>query len=229
MIIIPALNLAHPHKPTSPGVRDPRDLLQEWEWAGFQRVQLIEPGPLDDRPLNRHQTDDLLHDLRIEAQIAGHIDSADDVDALIRSGATHVVLGSRALDEPEWLESTASAFPAQLIVESSVRARRIRSRGWVRTLAIDIRDLADEVSSLPLAGLLVTFADDLPIDHGDLALVEDLAEQVPFALLVGGGCQTVASLRDLEFRGVTATVIAAARLADSFDAQTLARSFVDLP
>jgi phosphoribosylformimino-5-aminoimidazole carboxamide ribonucleotide (ProFAR) isomerase len=227
MIIVPTLSLPDPDHPRSDGSRDPHDLIHVWERAGFQRAQLIEPALRDDRPRNRHETEELLRDLRIDIQVAGEIASADDVEALVECGATSVVLGSRALDEPEWLESTAAAFPDLLIVESSARERRVRSRGWVRTLVVDVRDLGDELSTLPLAGLLITFPDDAVIDHGDLALIEDLAEQVPFPLMVGGGAQTLASLRDLEFRGVSATLIGALRLGDTFDDQMLARTFVE--
>jgi hypothetical protein len=37
----------------------------------------------------------------------------------------------------------------------------------------------------------------------------------------------IAALRDLEFRGVAATIIAAGRLSADFDAPSLARSFAD--
>jgi phosphoribosylformimino-5-aminoimidazole carboxamide ribotide isomerase len=227
MIIIPAIDLPHPGQPGPGKVREPRDVIREWEWLGFQRVQLVEPASRNDRPLNRRQAEELLRDVHIDVQVAGDIRSADDIEQLSNAGATSVVLGSRALDEPEWLASSVTSFPDLLVVETAARERRIRSRGLVRTLPVDVRDLADELSDLPLGGLLITFATDAPIEHADLALVEDLTERLPFPVLVGGGVQTLATLRDLEFRGVSATIIDAARLADTFDEQTLARSFVD--
>jgi phosphoribosylformimino-5-aminoimidazole carboxamide ribotide isomerase len=227
MIIIPAVELPHPDYSAPGNVREPRDLIREWEWLGFQRVQLVEAVSRGDRPLNRRQAVELLRDIHVDAQVAGDIRSADDIEELSRAGATQVVLGSRALDETEWLASSVSSFPDLLVVETAARERRVRSRGWVRTLPIDIRDLADELSDFPLAGLMVTFASDAAIDHGDLTLVEDLTDRLPFPVFVGGGAQTLATLRDLEFRGVGATIIDAARLADTFDQETLARSFVD--
>ena len=60
-----------------------------------------------------------------------------------------------------------------------------------------------------------------------LALLEDVVDEVGFPVLVSGGSPALATLRDLEFRGVSATVINAAHLAVAFDGQTLARSFTD--
>ena len=198
-----------------------------WEWLGFQGIHLVEPVSRNDRPLNRRQAEDLLREIHVDVQVAGDIRSADDIEALSQAGATRVVLGSRALDEPEWLTSSLASFPDVLVVETSARERRVRSRGWLRTLPVDVRDLADELADYPLAGLLVTFATDAAIDHADLALIEDLTDRLSFPVFVAGGAQTIATLRDLEFRGVNATIIDAARLADTFDEETLARSFVD--
>ena len=88
-----------------------------------------------------------------------------------------------------------------------------------------MRDLAEELSGFPLAGLIVTFG--AAIEHADLALVEDLIDRLAFPVLVGGGVQSLATLRDLEFRGVSATIIDGSRLADTFDEEALARTFVD--
>lgn len=227
MIIIPAIDLPHPDQSGSASVRDPREVVRDLEWRGFQGIQLVEPAARNDRPLNRRQAEDLLREIHVDVQVAGDIHSADDIEALTDAGATRIVLGTRALDEPEWLASTLASFPDTLVVETAARERRVRTRGWVRTLPVDVRDLADELSGFPLAGLLVTFPTDAAIEHADLALIEDLTDQLSFPVFVAGGAQTIATLRDLEFRGVSATIIDATRLADHFDEETLARSFVD--
>jgi phosphoribosylformimino-5-aminoimidazole carboxamide ribotide isomerase len=227
MIIIPAIELPHPDHPSRGSTREPREIIRDWEWLGFQGIQIVEPISKNDRPLNRRQAEELLREVHVDVQVAGDIRSADDIDALSHAGATRVVLGARALDEPEWLSSTVASFPDVLVVATSARERRVRSRGWVRTLPVDVRDLADELLDYPLAGLLVAFATDAAIEHADLALIEDLTDRLPFPVFVAGGAQTIATLRDLEFRGVNATIIDAARLAENFDEQTLARTFVD--
>jgi phosphoribosylformimino-5-aminoimidazole carboxamide ribotide isomerase len=227
MIIVPSIDLPHPDHSPSASARDARTAILEWEWLGFQRVQLMEPTSDERRPLNRREAEELLRDIHMDVQVGGDVRSADDVEALILAGAASVVLGSRAVDEPEWLASTASTFPALIVVETTARERRVRSRGWVRTLPVDLRDLADEVSDMPLAALLVRFGADATIDHADLGLLEDLTERLPFPVEVVGGLQTLATLRDLEFRGVAATIIDANRLSDTLDEQTLARTFVE--
>jgi phosphoribosylformimino-5-aminoimidazole carboxamide ribotide isomerase len=200
--------------------------VQDWERAGFSRVQLA-LGPVD-RPLpDERVLEELLRDLHCPTQVAGRFEATEDIDTALGAGAAFVVLGTRALDEFDWLASVAGRFPGQLLLSSPARERRSRTRGAVRTLPLDLHAIASEVAGLPLAGLIVEFSADAVIGHAELALLEDVAEEVDFPVQVVGGSPDLGTLRDLEFREVAAVIIDAAHLSAEFDGQTLARSFAD--
>jgi phosphoribosylformimino-5-aminoimidazole carboxamide ribonucleotide (ProFAR) isomerase len=201
-------------------------VVQDWERDGFARVQLA-LGRVD-RPLPADRVvGEILRDVQCAVQVAGRFETTEDIDSALETGAGFVVLGHRALDELEWLSAVAGRFPGQLLISSPARERRARTRGAVRTLPLDLRDLAEEIAGAPLAGLVVEFAHDAVIGHAELALLEDVAEEVEFPVQVAGVSPDLATLRDLEFRGVGAVIIDAAHLSASFDGQTLARSFGD--
>lgn len=200
--------------------------VQDWERAGFGRVQLSF-RPVD-RPLpDERILEELLRDVQCPTQVGGRFEATEQIDAALSAGASFVILGSRALDEFDWMASVANQFPGQLMLSSPARERRSRARGAIRTLPLDLRDIASEVSGLPLAGLVVEFATDAVIGHLELALLEDVAEQIEFPLQVAVGSPDLGMLRDLEFRGVGAAILDATHLSVAFDGQTLARSFTD--
>lgn len=202
------------------------DSLREWEAVGFRRVQLVlggKEGPgVDARLLEL-----ALYDAHCPIQVSGPIESGEDLEAILATGADFAVLGSRAMDDTDWAASLVSRFAGQVIVSTPARERRLRSRGAVRTLSLDLRDIVGELAGLPLGGLIVDFPPDAEMNHADLALVEDVVEEADFPVLVAGGAMTLASLRDLEFRGASAVIMPAAHLSAEFDEQTLARSFAD--
>ena len=202
------------------------DSVDEWERNGFPRTQLI-LGPVDRRIPGEQELEDLLREVHSPVQLAGRFESTEEIDAALSAGAAFVVLGTRALDEFDWLASVAGRFPGQLLLSSPARERRSRSRGAVRTLPLDLRDIATEIAGLPLAGLIVDFGADGAIGHAELALLEDVTEEIEFPLYVSPSSPELATLRDLEFRGVAAAIIDAAHLSATFDGQTLARSFTD--
>jgi phosphoribosylformimino-5-aminoimidazole carboxamide ribotide isomerase len=224
MIVIPALDLQNDSSRSySTAVAE---TIVGWEQAGFARVQLT-AGSLDHHGPNTRVIEDILRDVHCPIQVAGRFETSEDIDAALAAGAGYVVLGDRALVEIDWLASAAARFPGQLMVASPARERRARSRGALRTLPLDLRDIAGELSGLQIAGLVVEFTADAVIGHPDLALLEDVTDDVDFPVQVAGSAPDLGTLRDLEFRGIAGVIIPAAQLSAGFDEQTLARSFAD--
>lgn len=224
MFVIPSMQL-HPDASRAYAATVGGAVL-EWERAGFSRVQLS-VGSADGQLPDERVLEELLRDLQCPIQVAGHFQATEEIDAALAAGAEFVVLGTRALDEPDWLSSVAGRFPGQLLLSSPARERRSRTRGALRTLPLDLRDVAAEVADLPLAGIVVAFATDVVMGHAELALLEDIADDVDFPVQVSVTAPDLATLRDLEFRGVTAAIIDAVHLSAEFDGQTLARDFLD--
>jgi phosphoribosylformimino-5-aminoimidazole carboxamide ribotide isomerase len=224
MLIIPALRLQlHSSRADLASVAE---TIAGWERAGFGRVHLTIPSGERTSP-DARLLEDSIRETQCPVQVAGRFETSDDIDAALSAGATYVVLGSRAWDDFDWLASAALRFPDQLMVVSPARERRSRTRGAVRTLPLDLRDMAAELAGLPIAGLVVEFAADDLIGHAELALLEDIADEAEFPVQCAAGAPDLGTLRDLEFRGVSGAILSAEHLSAAFDEQTIARSFVD--
>lgn len=224
MFIIPSMSLEP--DPSRSYANAVAEAVHEWERAGFSRVQLA-LGPVD-RPIpDERVLEDLLRDIHSPIQVTGRFEATEEIDAALSAGAEFVVLGARALDEFDWLTSVSTRFPGQLLLSSPARERRSRTRGAVRTLPLDLRDIATEVAGLPLAGLIVDFGADTTIGHSELALLEDIADEIEYPIQVSTASPDLATLRDLEFRAVTSAIVDATHLSATFDGQTLARNFAD--
>ena len=145
---------------------------------------------------------------------------------LVDAGATRIIVGTRALDEPDWLADLVDLFPGLIVVATDVRARRVVTRGWVRTLPSDIIDVVDGFSGLSLGGILVT---SLPprnvLDGLELSLLEDLAESSGVPIIVSGGVATMNDLRALAHRGVAGVVLGMALSTGALDPRAVAQEF----
>jgi phosphoribosylformimino-5-aminoimidazole carboxamide ribotide isomerase len=107
-----------------------------------------------------------------------------------------------------------------------VRERRVVTRGWVRSLPLDIFDLLDSLGGLPLGGVLLSAPALNEHRTGvDLALLEEVAESCDFPLLAAGGVSTMNDLRALEHRGVAAAVLGGTLYTGELDARAVAQEF----
>jgi phosphoribosylformimino-5-aminoimidazole carboxamide ribotide isomerase len=158
--------------------------------------------------------------------VGGGVRSGDLVEELLDVGATQVVVGTRALEEVEWLAGLAARHPGEIIVACDVRGRRVTTRGWTHTLPLDILDAVEELNAMALGALLVTAVHREGQMLGtDLPLMEDVVEASEVPVFAAGGVASLQDLRALEYRGVAGVVIGMALYTGALDPTTVAGEF----
>lgn len=209
-------------------LRDPVAVARGWADMGFERLHVVDLDAATGRGSNNRIVRDILGIDQMAIQVGGGVRSADRIERLLDDGAESVVLGTRAIEESGWLTEMTSRFPGEIIVAADVRDRRVVTRGWRHTLARDVIDLVEELNALPLAGLLVTAVHkEGRLAGTDLPLMEDVADASRHPVIASGGITSVADLRALDDRGVSAAVIGMALYAGTMDARLVAEEFCE--
>lgn len=205
---------------------NPVDVARGWMRDGFQRIHVVDLDAATGRGDNAAIVRDILGDIPASIQVGGGIRSGDTIERLLQEGALWIVLGTRALEEPEWLAGTASSFPGQLIVAADVRERQVVTRGWARTLSRSVRDVIEQLNDIPLGGVLVTAVHrEGQLAGTDLFLMEDVAEMSEHPVIASGGISSLRDLRELAERGIAAAVIGMALYTGALDARSVAEEF----
>jgi phosphoribosylformimino-5-aminoimidazole carboxamide ribotide isomerase len=240
MLAIPAIDLSNGHAVRLAGdggrtqrvdIGDPRDIARRWIGHGFQRLHVVDLDAASGRGSNPGLVRDLLQDGTVPIQVGGGISKSDAVDRLFEDGARWVVVGTRALEDADWLVGLADANPGAVIVALDVRERRVlanNAREWTRVLPRDVLDVIEDLAraSLALGGLLVTSSERAgQLVGADLPLMEDIAEASAWPVLVAGGIATMSDLRALEGRGVAGAVIGMALYTGAIDPRAVADEF----
>ena len=208
---------------------DPLAVLRSWQRYGFGRVHVVDLDAATGRGTNRELVGELLREAsfaEVVAQVGGGIRRTEQVEELLRDGAGGVVIGTRAVQDQDWLAELAHANPGEIIVALDVRERRVVTHGWAETTGRNVVDLVEELGALPLAGVLVTAVHkEGRLEGTDLPLMEDVAEAAPFAVIASGGITTLHDLRALEERGVAAAVLGMALYTGALDPWVVAEEF----
>jgi phosphoribosylformimino-5-aminoimidazole carboxamide ribotide isomerase len=207
-------------------LENPAEVARSWTRYGFRRLHVVDLDAATGRGANVGIVREILHETPAEVQVGGGIRGSDQIEELLADGASRIVVGTRALEEPEWLAEIAEDFPGQVIVAADVRDRRLVTRGWARTLPADVLDFVEELNGLPLGGLLVTAVHREGQMQGvDLPLMEDVAEASPFPVLASGGVASVRDLRALAHREIAGVVIGMALYTGALDPWEVAGEF----
>lgn len=207
-------------------LENPVEVARSWEHYGFHRLHVVDLDAAMGHGSNIAVVRSLLFDSTVPVQVGGGVRSDELVEELLEAGASRVIVGTRALEEPEWLAELAARHPGEIIVACDVRERRVTTRGWAHTLPLDILDVVEELNPLPLAGLLVTAVHREGLLQGtDLPLMEDVAESSNFPVYASGGVTTMQDLRALEHRGLAGVVIGMALYTGALDPVVVAGEF----
>lgn len=238
MIAIPSLELgtgsrlrlpAETYDCDIPKLREPVDVAITWGRYGFDHLHLIDLDAVTAPGKNAALIRTVLNATGAEVQLSGEIGSADSIRQSLNDGAQRIVIGLRALDDPDWLREMSNLFPGAIVVAADVRDRMLVSHGWARTPPKFLLDLVEELNAFPLAGVLVTVMSQQPheMSEADLSLMEEVAESSDFPLFASGTIETIGDLRALADRGVAAAITGSVLYAGGMDPRTVADEFAE--
>jgi phosphoribosylformimino-5-aminoimidazole carboxamide ribotide isomerase len=205
---------------------DPAEVARRWKAAGFKALHVVDLDAALGTGSNAGVIASILKDSGLEAAVGGGVRDADGIQRLLDLGASKVIVGTRALEDPRWLEEVAFQFPGKLILAADARGRQVVSRGWTRTLSQDVAALIAGVDPLPLAAVLVTAVHVEGREGGtDLGLMSELVEATGHPLYASGGIASMDELRKLASAGVAGAVLGMALYTGKIDAKAAAREF----
>ncbi|MFL5467006.1 MAG: HisA/HisF-related TIM barrel protein [Gemmatimonadaceae bacterium] len=237
MIAIPALDLrAGACVQLAPGsydeevirIPDPVGVALAWRQYGFRHLHVVDLDGVAGRGNNTPHIQAILGATDVEVQVGGGVRTRDDIERCLNDGAQRVVIGTRALEDPDWLLGMSTEFPGSIIVAADVRDRKVLSHGWTRLHSRLVLDVIEDLNGLPLAGVLVTAVHrEAAMAGTDLPLMEDVADASDFPVFASGGLGSINDLRALADRGVAAAVIGMALYTGAIDPWAAAEEFAE--
>jgi phosphoribosylformimino-5-aminoimidazole carboxamide ribotide isomerase len=203
---------------------DPLDVCRRFLAAGLARQHVVDLDAALGSGSNFKLIEQLTQVPGVELQVGGGVRDEARIDELLTLGVTRVIIGTRAVKEPAWLEQVAARYPNRLVLAADVRGRQVVAKGWTEATALTLDTLLDRVAPLPLAGVLVTAVHlEGQLQGVDLPLFLQAAQRTRHPLIASGGVTTLEDLKSLSAAGVWAAVIGMAIYTGRLDPAVLAK------
>ncbi|HEV2017229.1 MAG TPA: 1-(5-phosphoribosyl)-5-[(5-phosphoribosylamino)methylideneamino] imidazole-4-carboxamide isomerase [Gemmatimonadaceae bacterium] len=216
-------------------IANPLEVAGNWAGLGFGRIHLVDLDAATGRGSNREIVKTILglgarkwvrREKCLRVQCGGGVRDLYTIAELLASGASEIVVGTRAIEDRAWLEDAVSRYPDRIIVAADARARQLVTHGWSKTGSQNVIDFIDEVSPLPLAAILVTAVEkEGRMEGPDVTLMAELALRSKTPLQASGGVRNVGDLRVLAELGVSGAVVGMALYTGALDPQTIIEEF----
>lgn len=209
---------------------DPVAVAARWRRAGFDAVHVVDLdaalGTGDNAGIIRR----IVEATDADVQVGGGVRTDERVDLLLSGGVGRVVVGTKALDDPEWFGELARRCPRQVMIALDTRDGMILRKGWTETTALRVEEYLPGLADLPLAGVLSTDVGREGrlegIDRDGCARVIDAS---PHPVCISGGITTLDELAFLADAGAASVVLGMAIYTDTLDTNEVARRWGAIP
>lgn len=205
---------------------DPARVARRWADAGFARLHLVDLDAATGRGDNAAVLQSVLASASAATQVGGGVRDEARLDAWLAAGAARVVVGTRAILDPDWLAETAPRRPGRLVIAADVRAGQVVTHGWTVAQPRTLEAFLSRLDPLPLAGVLVTAIDrEGRLEGADTGLVARAAGATRHPVFASGGISTRHDLEALALAGAAEAVIGMALYTGALDARAIAQEF----
>ncbi len=198
---------------------DPVAAAQRFADAGAEWLHVVDlDAAFTGEPRNRHIVADIVAATGVQVQASGGIRTIEDLDAAIGFGASRVVIGTMALEAPDFVQAALDAHGDKVAVGLDAEGRTLKARGWTSESG-DLFDALALFTDMGVARFVFTdIARDGMLSGPNVERLREVADATTAAVTASGGVSSLDDLRTLAgcHERVDAAIVGKALYAGAF-------------
>lgn len=182
---------------------DPVEMAMKWKEEGAEWLHLVDlDGAREGRPVNHEVVRRIAEATGLPCQMGGGVRDEDSIKRCIEEvGLTRVIIGTKALKEPDWFGEQCVHYPDKLALGLDARDSMVATEGWLETSQTSALELAGRFTGVPLSAVIYTnIANDGMMQGVDDATLEDMKKLAEMGLpvIASGGVTTMDDITALK-------------------------------
>lgn len=177
---------------------DPIAMADRWVEMGASRLHLVDlDGAFEGRPVNRDAIAAIARNHpNLTIQLGGGIRSAEVIEGYLEAGVSYLIIGTKAVEEPEFVGEMCKRFPGHIIVGLDGLHGMVAKNGWVDVTDVAVKSLAMLFEADGIEAIVYTdISKDGMMGGVSLQSTRELAEAVNVPIIASGG---VTDIKDIE-------------------------------
>lgn len=188
---------------------DPAAVAQRWVEQGADRLHVVDlDGAKAGKPVNGPVIRKIVEAAGVPVQLGGGIRTDADLAVVFDWGVRWAVLGTRALQAPEWVTTAATRHPNQIVLGIDAKNGFVATEGWLEVSKVKAIDLAKQVSDAPLAAVVYTdIAKDGMMSGPNFEQLTEMRAAVTLPVIASGGVCSLEHVTRLTAAGTFGCII----------------------
>ena len=182
---------------------DPVEMALRWKNEGAEWLHLVDlDGAREGRPVNHEVVKRIVESTGLPCQMGGGVRDETSIQRCLEDvGLTRVIIGTKALKEPDWFRQQCEQFPDRLALGLDARDSMVATEGWLETSKTSALELAKRFVDVPLSAVIYTnIANDGMMQGVDQATLDDMKmlAQMGLPVIASGGVTTMEDITALK-------------------------------
>ena len=168
---------------------DPVAMARHWVEQGAEYLHLVDlDGARDGRPINLDSVRSIVEAVDAPCELGGGIRDEATIARWLDLGLQRLVIGTRALSQPDWFRQMCRRFAERLVLGIDARDGRVATDGWLETSDVSATELAAQYANEPIAAVIYTdIATDGMLAGPNLNAIKELRAAIDLPLIASGG------------------------------------------
>ena len=218
MIIFPAIDLYDgkavrlykgDYKNMTVYSEDPLAVARDFEEAGATPVHMVDlEGAKDGTTPNLDIVARVARETALFVEIGGGIRSMETVEKYADAGVRRVILGTAAVNDPDFLRAAVAEYGELISVGADVKDGYIAIKGWLEQSNVTLDEFVSQMQSIGVRHMICTdISRDGAMRGTNLELYRQLSAKYSMDITASGGVSTLEDVRALREMELYAAII----------------------
>ncbi|MFT3878898.1 MAG: HisA/HisF-related TIM barrel protein [Gemmatales bacterium] len=188
-----------------------------------QALHLVDlDGAKSGKPINLDALRSIRQAVKIPLQVGGGLRTEADLNTIFELGIDRAILGSQACKDPAWLGLMAKRYPTRILLGLDAKNGYVATEGWLEVSSVSALDLAKQVSTFPLAGIIYTdIAKDGMMAGPNWEGLQQMSQATMLPVIASGGVTTSDDVKRLKYMNLAGCIIGRALYEKTIDLRTV--------
>jgi phosphoribosylformimino-5-aminoimidazole carboxamide ribotide isomerase len=178
---------------------DPASTAKRWESYGAKLLHVVDlDGAFTGSQKNFNAIVKIRESVKVLMEVGGGIRTIGNVINLFSAGIDRVVIGTAAIEDPEFLTSLCRKYPGRILIGIDAKDGMVAIRGWEEVTSINARELARRLELVGIAGIIYTdISRDGMLSGPNLEAVREMVGSVKIPVIASGGVSGIEDIKNL--------------------------------
>lgn len=202
-------------------------VARSWQSQGADMIHIIDLDSALGAGDNELLVEKIVGDIDVPVQVGGGIRTKDKVDRMFEIGCERVIVGTKAIQDRQFVEAIAEQYSDGIVVALDSVAEEVVIKGWQEGSGRSTLSVLEDLETLPIWGYLYTDVDvEGRLQGIDSEPIRRLIGATRKPVIVSGGITTVDDLKLLKEMGADSVVLGMSIYTGKIDFRRVVREFI---